>query len=322
VRSGPVFLAKVISDAQAIDVELTPEREIAVSEEHHIAQQEISLARKKQKLATYLIFAGFGAAVLFVLYILYSIFLAEPPSREFNEMIAIPAGPYVYQAAPAVLDHTFYIDKYEVTFGQYIKFLKAVRKAGTDQAWRHPLQNGEKDHEPKDWEAIFQAIKYRQLYANESLTADDPVFNVDWYDAQAYAKWAGKRLPTEEEWEKAARGTTGYFFPWGNNFAPKANTSVNNSDVHNHEIVDQMPDDVSPYGVYDMAGNVSEWTDTLAPGSIVKSVQVAVIRGGNFKTNVLEREMLTRRNTDWVPETRQYWLGFRCASDTPPQPPK
>lgn len=338
LRAGPVPLAPVISEAQAIDIELAPKREIAVTQEHVIARQAIEVERKKQKRNLYIMFGGFGTVVLIVAYYVYATFLATPPSHVNNEMVEIAAGPFVYQSAPATVDHTFYMDKYEVTFGQYLKFLKAVRSAGNDTAWKDPSQPANKpwDHEPKDWAdsidangdhvaGIFHCIRYQQPYKNETLTLDDPVFNVDWYDAMAYAKWAGKRLPTEQEWEKAARGTDGNLYPWGNDYKPLANNSVvppgvdrTTIPIHQHQIVDQMPDDKSPYGVYDMAGNVSEWTATLAPSSRLESEQVAVIRGANFKTATEDHAVLTYRDTMFSQTYKDYWLGFRCVSDTPP----
>jgi serine/threonine-protein kinase len=80
--------------------------------------------------------------------------------------------------------------------------------------------------------------------------------------------------------------------------------------------VDQTPGDKSPYGVYDMAGNVSEWTDTVIPDP--KFGKIAVIRGANFSTNSEEHAALTYRNIVWPPTTQGFWLGFRCASYTPP----
>jgi formylglycine-generating enzyme required for sulfatase activity/CheY-like chemotaxis protein len=334
---GLVPLAQIVGEAQTINTELAPERAIAVTEEHKVARQAIQVERRKQKRSLYLMAGAFGFIVLVVGGVLYM--RLDPPSREFNEMVPIPAGPYVYQAGPATMDRTFYIDKYEVTFGQYLKFLRAIQaKNGDDSAWRNPAQPKDKatDHEPKDWAdhvnnkgdhiaGIFKCIKYHQPYNKVVLTLDDPVFNIDWYDAEAYAKWAGKRLPDEHEWEMAARGPNGLLYPWGNTFEAKANTSVvppgvdrTTLPVHVYETVDQMPEDKSPYGVYGMAGNVSEWTDTIAPSSRLQSVKVAVIRGANFKTNSEEHAVLTHRNTDEVPGFKDYWLGFRCVSDTPP----
>jgi CheY-like chemotaxis protein len=325
LEGGPVPLTDVISESQAIDIELAPEREIEVTQERQVARRVVAIERRNQKRHVYV--AGvFSLLLLLVVgYFVYARFFAPPPQREFNDMQKIPDGPFVYQDGQATLDHTFYIDKYEVTIGQYLNFLKAVADAGTDAAWRYPTQKGEKNHEPNKWGQMFQAIKYHQAYNGENLTLDYPIFNIDWYDAQAYAKWAGKRLPTDEEWEKAARGEHGNLYPWGNTFLPAANTSIfatkgdDSERARNiHHIVDANPQDRSPYGVMDMAGNVSEWTSTLVDSTSISGEKVAVIRGANFLTTELDHEELTNRITNYSPLRREVWLGFRCASDTPP----
>jgi formylglycine-generating enzyme required for sulfatase activity/CheY-like chemotaxis protein len=325
LQAGPVPLAQIVSEAQAIDNNLAPEQAIAVSEEHHIAEVEIKKEQRKQRTLLYSLATAFGLIVIVVGGIFYS--RLDPPSRDFtNQMIPIPAGPYKYQEGDATMDHTFYIDKYEVTFGEYLKFLRAIQKAGGDSAWRHFDQPASKspDHEPKDWDNIFKCIKYKEPYNKVMLTLDDPVFNIDWYDAQAYAKWAGKRLPDEHEWELAARGRDGNLYPWGNQFqlygnnsAPLPGMSLDSVPVRTYQIVDQMPQDVSPFGVVGMAGNVSEWTDTLTTGAI-ETEKVAVIRGANFKTTGPQYVLLTFRNTRHPPDYRDFTVGFRCASDAPP----
>ena len=336
LQSGPVPMGRITGEAQAIDIELAPKQELAVTQEHVVAQKAIASERKKQKWAFYAAAAAFVAVLALIGYFIYAKFIWEPTARQFNQMARIPAGAFIFQDSPATLDHGFYIDRYEVTWGQYLRFLKAWQKAGTDAAWRAPEQTGEKDHNPKDWvgteengvkmPGIFRRIRDRQYYKGQILTLDDPVFNVDWYDAYAYAKWAGKRLPTDEEWEKAARGPNGNLYPWGNDPLPNANNAapINGQPApgpHVMKVVDEMPKDRSYYDVYDMDGNVSEWTGTLTAGSIIASVKVAVIRGANFQTNSQQNVVLTHRTTRFPPETRQYWLGFRCASDKPPAAP-
>lgn len=224
--------------------------------------------------------------------------------KDGAKMVLIPAGRFVYGIAPRQRDSllralgtprlaifdlefarvvktlpAFYIDQFEVTNRQYRAFVKATghRPPG---GWRSRLLNAD----------------------------DQPVVGVGWPDAMAYARWAGKRLPTEEEWEKAARGADGRFWPWGN--AP-VSTRYNGKAQGNFApvVVGSFPAGASPYGVMDMAGNVYEMT-TGAWGSS------RAMRGGSY----LNAGAYTRTMFRWSSEDTTNgasWLGFRCVGNVP-----
>ncbi|MGA2914706.1 MAG: SUMF1/EgtB/PvdO family nonheme iron enzyme [Sedimentisphaerales bacterium] len=148
----------------------------------------------------------------------------------------------------------FFIDETEVTNAQYKKFLKSS------------------GYKPKFSENFLKHWPNGQMPEN---LADHPVVFVDIDDARAYAKWAGKRLPTEEEWQLAAQSTDGRKWPWGNEFDPnKCNsTGTNTLPVKSH------PEGKSPYGCYNMSGNVWEWTESCRDDGHTRFV---MIRGGSY----------------------------------------
>ena len=219
-------------------------------------------------------------------------------------MIAIPAGEFAMgndtgdddeKPAHMVSVAAFEIDKFEVTnelfqaFVEKAGYLSAAEKVGESTTWR--------------------------TYAKDK--PKHPVVMVSWDDAVAYCQWAGKRLPTEAEWEKAARGMEGFVYPWGNEWATgKANTEE--SGYRGTTIVGSFPDGASPYGAMDMAGNVSEWTGDWYeryPGSTFQSSffgrRFRVIRGGGwFSEAKLVRT--TERSCSTV-DLRNDDVGFRCA---------
>ena len=219
-------------------------------------------------------------------------------------MIFVPAGEFTYQNGERCFLPEFFLDKFEVTNGQYAKFLDAVELNG-DTPYRHPLQPQGKDHTPRYWPRVEGGGTGEggdPLFYSDNL----PVVGVDWFDAWAYAKWEGKRLPTEAEWERAARGPKGYLYPWGNEWdARRANTPERFAEFPQFQAatpektlmrwanwclnpygrrrlatvratlpVDANRGDLSDFGARDMAGNVREWTadryaiclDLAAPG--------------------------------------------------------
>jgi formylglycine-generating enzyme required for sulfatase activity len=158
------------------------------------------------------------------------------------------------------------------------------------------------------------------------LTVDSPVFGVDWFDAYAYAKWKGQRLPTEQEWEIAARGDKITAHPWGNEYNNKlANTGsdytpnpdpkagAQNDGFKRWSPVNKPKTDESGFGVFGMAGNVSEWTETWAQDAERGGEKVPVYRGGNWKTN--DEKTIMRRGAKLTEFQSDDALGFRTAED-------
>lgn len=199
----------------------------------------------------------------------------------------------------------FYIDLYETTNAQYKRYIDATH-AEPPIHWRNGVYPPDK--------------------------ANHPVAYVSWYDADAYCGWAGKRLPTEEEWEKAARSPDQRHFPWGNQFDyKKANTPqywlAKGIDVKRGSTmpVGSFEEGKSPYGPYDMAGNVYEWTSSWYlpyPGNKVPNLHYGkrnkVLRGGSWYDCLsygcgLSSPVYNRSR--FTPEIKNKGFGFRCARD-------
>jgi formylglycine-generating enzyme required for sulfatase activity len=232
--------------------------------------------------------------------------------------------------------NAFWIDQTEVSIAQYKKCIEAGQCAEVAPQTGHNYDT------------------YMPKY-NDPEYANHPVSFVNWEMANDYCTWAGRRLPTEAEWEKAARGTDERIFPWGNfqtqeqvsNLPLGCSDKISVSpytapgypapacdqplypDIEDTNEVDSYPLGASPYGVLNMGGNVSEWvSDWYSPTYYLSSPvdnpqgpdsgEVHVNRGPNFTSNANDGDLIiTLRNFGSQEEKKNYWssLGFRCASD-------
>jgi formylglycine-generating enzyme required for sulfatase activity len=196
----------------------------------------------------------------------------------------------------------YYIDRHEVTNREYERFIEATGHRLPDNT-AHP-------NDPFIWKG--------GTYPED--LGDYPVALVSHEDAATYCAWAGKRLPTEEEWEKACRGSESRRWPWGDAF-DVSNANMRELDLKRSSPVGGFPKDVSPYGAYDMAGNVREWTSSwygAYPGStLVREMfgeKYRVIRGGSW-LHLSNPESRCASRGAALPEARHRSLGFRCAKD-------
>jgi len=229
------------------------------------------------------------------------------------EMVVIPAGPYVRGSAPGegrldeqpprkIFLDAFSIDKYEVTNARYTEFLKeTLHKPPMNVYGEKPL-------------------------AEEEGIANLPVVQVTWHDAVDYCFWAGKRLPTEAEWEKAARGNDRRLFPWGDSppDPQKANFDKNWMDKQTLMAVTALPAGQSPFGLFHMAGNVREWVQdwydqeyySVGPEKNPKGPETGilkVVRGGSWRSFDADLRAASRGKGGFALKT--HGIGFRCARD-------
>ena len=224
-------------------------------------------------------------------------------------MVEIPAGEFAMglDGVQALEDErpmhrvwvgSFSMDLHEVTTAQYAAFLAVTNRLA-----------------PWQWKAV-----------DLSQHSDRPVIGVDWSDADAYCHWKGKRLPTEAEWEKSARGTDGRLYPWGNWVPSKdlANFALGAQFSYSQVLmpVQSYEQGKSPFGLYQMAGNVWEWVQDWYAANYYEvspehnpqgpeQGQFKVLRGGSWSD--LPKYLLTYGRFKLPPETRNSYTGFRCA---------
>ena len=323
----------------AMEPNVAPEDAYKLEAQERAASRMVEVARERQRrsilISSAVSLCLFSLALGFLWW-----FLFRPKGgdvRAFNRMIEIPAGEFIYQDGQKLGLPTFFIDEYEVSIGQYAEFLKYLEQhPGEAAKFDHPGQPKGKSHVPDQWadqglatgtmHGYYARAKRWGKYHDAPLDVNCPVFGVDWFDAFAYAKWKGRRLPTEQEWEKAARGTQGFKYPWGNepdgtkvnsgsDFDPNPKMGGEQDGYKRWSPVDAKKGDRSPFGVIDTAGNVSEWTASLDTDPRMSSQKIPVIRGGNWKNpdySIARRVLLL---TDLQADDA---LGFRTASDVQP----
>ena len=241
---------------------------------------------------------------------------AEPAEPEpaagplFEDMVLIPAGTFTMgqdgskpKNGPAheVDLPAFEIDRFEVTNDEFAHFINVAGYVSYAE-----------ENSSKNWRD-----------AAEAKGGNHPVVYVTWNDAKAYCEWAGKRLVTEAEWEKAARGDDGRAFAWGNDFSPD-NGNFYEGGLRGTTAVGSFPGGASPYGVEDMAGNVREWVEDyfLAyPGAAADADPFfgetnRVNRGGGWFDGE-DGELVTTYNRNAGPPdtSANDDIGFRCARD-------
>jgi sulfatase modifying factor 1 len=229
-----------------------------------------------------------------------------PAPPESTEMTSIPAGPFTMGYDGGLDDEKppheaelpeYQIDLFEVTNAQFAGFVEATgyqteaEQAGSSRVWRDEWSEGKDNH---------------------------PVVRVTWNDAIAYCEWVGKHLPTEAEWEKAARGPESFIYPWGDTYdAAKANGR--DSGLRSTVAVGSYGEGTSPYGAFDMAGNVREWTADPGyfpyPGNNIPSSyygdELRVLRGGGWFDDA--PDLRTTRRNPTSPTAANWDIGFRCA---------
>jgi formylglycine-generating enzyme required for sulfatase activity len=230
---------------------------------------------------------------------------ALPEDPREAPMVLVPAGEFSMGSTMGddekpvhrIYLNAFYIDKYEVTVGQYAKYLQATGM-----------------EEPSDWNIMNQAQHRKR-----------PVVNINWSDAATFCKWAGKRLPTEAEWEKAARGTDGRIYPWGDEAPTRLHANFGKKEWDNHLALvpgGSFEMGKSPYGIYDMAGNAWEWVNDWYEHDYYKKSpaknpqgptkgESKVVRGGSWLYVPDFLRTAFRFNAE--PSGRHFGYGFRCA---------
>jgi formylglycine-generating enzyme required for sulfatase activity len=235
----------------------------------------------------------------------------EPGSNSFIhektglEFVHIPAGEFLFgENNFRIYLPEYWMCKTPVTFAAYQRFIRA--NPG------HPVPFEEDERAvPYNWDSQWRSYPADKV--------NHPVVFVSWYDAVAFCEWAGLQLPTEEQWEKAARGTDGRIYPWGNNEPTDKLCNFNKNAGGVTPVGQYSPQGDSPYGCVDMGGNVWEWClnkyEKPEDTTIDKNNAWRVLRGGSWSLNA-NLVRAAYRGFD-LPDGRDLDLGFRVVAMRP-----
>jgi formylglycine-generating enzyme required for sulfatase activity len=253
--------------------------------------------------------------------------LAQPITQTtwIADMVLIPAGPFLMGSnvrddenpVTEVWVDAFAIDRTPVTNGQFRAFWESGMYDDSAAPCWTGLQEGFRWIHKEEMRRVP-----RYWYDAQWNAPQQPIVGVTWYEALAYARWAGKRLPTEAEWEKAARGEDGRQYPWGDTFDYKC-CNVAKSGIKGTSPVGHFsPLGDSPYGVSDMAGNIWEWTSSLyelypyraddGREDLREDAGRRVLRGGSWQSRFTDHTRCANRYAA-NPNFGFVTTGFRCA---------
>ena len=324
VQKGPQAITAwgpLMQGIKALEPKVVPVEAAKISAQDRAAVAAVAQLRQKKKRALYINLASFLSLAVIIGAICWK-FLGSN-ERLLDDQIYVPAGEFLYGSGEPVTLPEFWIDKYEVTYGQYAQFVKHLEDRPTTEYDdpRQPRIKAPDMHKPKDWNIYYGRALAGQPVRSVPIDLNSPVMQIDWWDAAAYAKWKGRELPTEQEWEKAARGTKGFIYPWGDEPDPKKANS--NADFHGGNTkakgdvdgfvfwhaVDKLKSDTSPLKVVGMAGNVAEWIATWDP---VK--KQPLVKGGSFMSADLRLDRRSELDANSTSEA----IGFRTISRTSP----
>ncbi len=310
MSAGPTAIASwppVIQAVKALEPKIVPLEAAKIKAADAAAVRAMSAAKQAQKRAFYISIVTLTVLAVVVAGVAY--FLLSSNKRDLTQQVSIPAGSYTVgpPESPAKIDlGAFDIDKYEVTIGDYAEFIRFLKaNPGRSKEFDHPRTPGIAG----TYQHVTDAVERLILNANlrrgtvfrqpakkgapedpgASVDLNCPIVMITWWDAYAYAKWKNRDLPTEEEWEVAARGPGAFKYPWGDGlilsnfnsnegYVAMAPGNTKTPDGFSYwNPVDKMKGDLSPFKVAGMAGNVSEWVYRRE-----QSKEIPLVKGASF----------------------------------------